>query len=1196
MSKTIQCEICGYDNPAEHFYCGHCGNGLQAIGAENSESLVNATMEGERKQVTIIFADISGFTALNDAAQSPAEVEQVIRLINLCLQELSEVIYEFDGYIDKYIGDAIMAIFGAPKAHEDDPERALRAALTMQERLAQFNKNPPIPLPEELGIHMGINTGTVIAGMVGTDRKRSYTVMGDAVNVASRLEGVAERGEIIISEATYTLTNRLFAFTERDAVKLKGKREPVRIFQLNAARDLSQTQRGLTGMEAPLIGREYEMQNLLKQYHKLYQRQGSIVVVTGDAGLGKSRLIADFKKQVNHQPADAETPLWLFGRGLSYRQTFANRLLVDILHGYLQLPENPDETLVKLRLEAMGDELFGPRKNQIVPYLATLLGLKLDEETAAQMPLNDPKILQQRTYLAVGEWIETLTKQQPVILVFEDLHWADPSSINLIEYLFSLTIHCPLLILSVTRPDRESNFWNVKMQGARDFSDQFTELTLWPLTDDESRQLLKFLLKIEEMPPATEQLLLNRAEGNPLFLEEVLRSLIEEGVIQRANGYWEITRTITEIDIPTTLQGVLTARIDRLAEPVKRVLQAAAVIGRVFPRFVLAPIVNDPDTLEKALNELELAELIKVRTREPEPEYMFKHFLTHETAYHSLLHQQRVIIHKQIGDYMSRLYWQLGEEFAAIVAEHYCKSETWPRALRYLHRAGDAATQSFANQKALEFYSRALAVAEKMGDEADQTTVLNVFEGRAKALARLGEPQQAIDDYQMVLSLARNLDNNSAQLRALNGVGSLYASHYDFSHASQFFREALEVARRIGDERGVADTLNQLGNFYYNMGELESATQCYREANEISITLSDELRRIEAEDGLAKIMLEQGEIAASVARYQEIVPIRRRLGYRSGLVSSLATLQMGHTFLGHYQTADEITAEILELQQKFGDLYFIPFVKYYQALTKLYRGELGEAGIIMDEGVKLAEHQKHKAFHIIGLIWRAYYYLTIGMNNRGLAEAEQSLAMARELGSSLYEMRATFMVGAAHRHLKQSEQAIKALAEVRLTAQKMGFATDEVMILYQLVRAYIKENAWDTLPPLVTRLVAMAKAGEMQEYIIRGQWLKSLLDIHHKQYEDALNTLIEASDLAEQTDSRLSNYLIQIQKAYVYHLSGNGPASRDAMSYAQKIQKRLLDSLPNDASRAAFLNTLHAHHLQEMADVYTRERVKLESN
>ena len=203
MNQIVKCEICGFENPEGHFYCGHCGNGLATVSSDDGNFLLNAPIEGERKQVTVIFADISGFTALNDAAKSPAEVEQVVRLINFCLQELSKAIFEFDGYIDKYIGDAIMAVFGAPRAHEDDPERALRAALAMKTRLEAFNQNPPMPLPEPLGIHMGINTGTVIAGMVGTDRKRSYTVMGDAVNVASRLEGVSERGEILISAVCF---------------------------------------------------------------------------------------------------------------------------------------------------------------------------------------------------------------------------------------------------------------------------------------------------------------------------------------------------------------------------------------------------------------------------------------------------------------------------------------------------------------------------------------------------------------------------------------------------------------------------------------------------------------------------------------------------------------------------------------------------------------------------------------------------------------------------------------------------------------------------------------------------------------------------------------------------------------------------------------------------------------------------------
>ncbi len=1195
MSQPVECEICGLKNPESHFYCGRCGHRLSTADKSGETSLINAPIEGERKQATIIFADISGFTALNDAATSSAEVEQVVRLINLCLEELSEAIYEFDGYIDKYIGDAIMAVFGAPKTHEDDPERALRAALDMQKRLARFNQAPPMPLPEELGIHIGINTGTVIAGMVGTDRKRSYTVMGDAVNVASRLEDISERGQILMSEATHNLTSRLFVFEEHTPVRVKGKREPLKIYELKGARDLSQTQRGLTGMEAPLIGREYEMQTLVSHYFKLKDEHiGGNIVVVGDAGLGKSRLISDFRSQVAVEETPNNQPLWLFGRGLSYRQSFTNRLFVDILHTYLELPENPDSTLVKLRLEDMGEKLFGPRKEEVVPYLATLLGLKLDdEEMAARLALNDPQILQQRTFLAMGEWVETLARQQPVIMVFEDLHWADPSSVSLVEYLFSLTIFNPLLIICVTRPDRESTFWDVKTQNAKDYPDHFTELLLWPLTAEESRQLIKHLLNLKQMPQEMEHLLLSRAEGNPLFLEEVLRSLIEEGAIEHQDHQWQITRSVTEMDIPNTLQGVLTARIDRLEESVKRVLQIAAVIGRVFPRFVLAPIVNDPEILEKALEELEVAELIQVRTREPEPEYMFKHVLTHQTALNSLLHEQRKIIHKQIGDYMSRLYWQLGEEYAAIVADHYTKSETWPRALRYLQRAAEAAIQSFANQQAVEFYSRALKVADILGPEADQATVLAAYEGRAKILTRLGEPQQAIEDYKAMLDNARELKNDLFQMRALNGIASLHASHYDFSRASEFFQEALEVARRIGDEHGIADTLNQLGDFYYNMGQLDRAIQSYREAAEISLGLEDEARRIEAEDGLAKIMLQQGEIAASIERYKEIVKTRRHLGYRNGLMNSLSSMLMGQTFKADYYAATKTAAAVLELHEDSGDSYRVPFIKYYLAFGQLYRGELGQAGENLAEGLHLARDQGHKAWQSLGMAWLGYYYLVLGRDEDGLEQARQSVNLAQALGSPLYVMRSKSVLGTAYRHLDQLEEAITELTSVHEVARQMCFTPDEIMILYQLIRAYIDTQQWEKAAEAQTRMLALAIASSMKEFVVRAKWLQSFIEIHHKRYSEALDALIQASNLAEQIDSRLSQYLIQIQKSYIYHISNNAPASRDAMAYAQKLQNRLVDSLTNEKDKQAFLGSSHARQLQEMVEVNTRGRVKL---
>jgi class 3 adenylate cyclase len=1189
MTQLLKCEVCSHENPDDSYYCGRCGNEVagRVDYDEDGSSIINAPLMGDRRQVTVIFADISGFTALNDAAKTSAEVENVVRLINQLLSELSKAIYEYDGYIDKYIGDEIMALFGAPTAHENDPELALRAALSMMERLNEFNENPPVPLPAPLGMHMGINTGMVVAGMVGTDRKRSYTVMGDVVNVAARLESASVRGQVFVNEDTYALTNRLFVFEEKDPIKVKGKPEPLKVYELISARDLSQTQRGLTGMEASLVGREYEIQMLVDAYHQLHEGTGNIVVVAGDAGLGKTRLVAEAKRQVSQSESAQENQgsRWLFGRGLAYRQSFANRLFVDILYSYLELPEDSDDTLVKLRLEAMGDELFGVRKAEIIPYLATLLGIKLDDDP--DLPVNDPQILQQRIYLAMGEWVEVLASQKPLVLVFEDLHWADPSSVALIEYLFTLTVYNPILLICVSRPERVSNFWGVKTESAREYANNFIELTLWPLTDDESRRLIRELLEIEPMPKDLEALLLSRAEGNPLFLEEVLRSLIEEGTIAHTDGHWEITRSVIDIDIPNTLQGVLTARIDRLQEPVKRVLQIAAVIGRVFPQFVLAPMVNDPAVLEKALEQLELADLIDVHKREPEPEYIFKHVLTYETAYNSMLHQQRQLIHRQIADFMATRYWLLGEQFAPIVAEHYYKSEIWPRALRYLGRAAEAAIQSFANREAVTFYTRGLEVVDKLGGSVDPATVLGIYEGRARTLTRLGEPQDAVEDYHAMLARAKEIDDRPAQMRALNGIGGLHASHYNFGEASEFFQQALDVARSIGDEPGIAETLNQLGNFYYNVGQLKLSTESYQEARDLSIEMNSEVGRISAEDGLSRIMLEQGEIAASLARYQEeIIPVRRRLGYRGGLMNSLSMTLVAQVYMARYEDAEATAEELLEMHQRSGDLYRVPLVKYYQGLGQLYQGHLHEAGLSMLEGLKLAQEQGQKSLQALGMSWLGYYDMVIGMSGKGLDYAEQSVEISRELGSPLYEMKAQAMLGAIYRHLGRLDEAVDTLEAVYQKAYSMGFTPDGVMTLYQLTRAYIDRDEWDKAESNVAILLELAEASGMREFLARTLLLSSMVLSHKEQHSQAIDMLTQASDIAESIDGRLTQFLVQIHKARIYCQADNSAAAKDALVYAKKIQRKLVESFAADEeAQQAFLQGSYSVRLQEIEEM-----------
>jgi len=377
------------------------------------------------------------------------------------------------------------------------------------------------------------------------------------------------------------------------------------------------------------------------------------------------------------------------------------------------------------------------------------------------------------------------------------------------------------------------------------------------------------------------------------------------------------------------------------------------------------------------------------------------------------------------------------------------------------------------------------------------------------------------------------------------------------------------------------------------MGQLEDATASYREASEIAVELEDEARRIEAEDGLARIMLESGEIAASLERYrQEIIDTRRRLGYRSGVLSSLTSILMAQIFLAHYENARETAEEALELNRKSGDLYEVPFTKYYLAFGQIHQGELGDAAENLKEGLELAQQQEQKTAMVLGLAWQSYYYLNLGLYHEGLHQAEESVKIAQELGSPFYLMRAQSMLGTTYRHMQRLDDAIEELESARDTAHKLGLAIDEVMVLYQLARAYVDANQWEQAATTTQNLLALAGACEMPEFIVRGQWIQSVIDIRHERYNEALDILLQASEMAEQLDSRLSQYLIQIQKSYVYRVTGNRAASRDAIVYAQKLQKRLADSLHDEKLRETFLNNYHARHLEETDKAFADTRVK----
>jgi len=542
-----------------------------------------ASFEGERKQVTVMFADISGFTAMSEKM----DPEQVRSLMNACFDFLVPAIRSYAGSVDKFIGDEIMALFGAPQAHENDPERALRAALDMMKLLEEFN----LQHNTELGLHFGINTGTVIAGGIGSQQQQQYSVMGDAVNLASRLEDASDRGEIFVGPDTYRLTAPLFDFEVLMPIAVKGKSEPVSVYRLLGAKVQPGSIRGLSssGIESAMVGRDSELAALQQATSQVVQRIGRVAAIIGEPGLGKSRLITEWKLATIG--ATVSPVRWAEGHCLSYGQGLAYHLLIDLLHSLISIPPASTETETDEALVKLTGELFGESALEVYPYLAHLLSLPLAGAALERVTILDPQALQSQYLAALRQLLQTLADRRPLVLIFDDIHWADPSSTELLVKLLSLVEEAPILFCFVTRPDQDVPGWHLIRTARETFGSALVELNLHPLTEVDSRLLVSNLLEIESLPERIRTVILQKAEGNPFFVEEVIRMLIDRGAILKQDGHWAAGKELETIEIPDNLQGLLLARIDRLPEDVKRTLRVASVIGRQFSVRVLQEVL-----------------------------------------------------------------------------------------------------------------------------------------------------------------------------------------------------------------------------------------------------------------------------------------------------------------------------------------------------------------------------------------------------------------------------------------------------------------------------------------------------------------------------------------------------------------------------------------------------------------------------
>jgi class 3 adenylate cyclase/CheY-like chemotaxis protein len=715
-------------------------------------------MNGENRLVTALFADISGFTPMSQELVPEAVVERV----NKCFQVITDVVYHYEGSINQFIGDGVLAFFGAPLTHENDPERAILAALDIRDAVSQLGLN----------VSVGINTGMTYFGTIGTQQHQEISAYGHNVNLAKRLQEAAKPGQIFVGAGTYRLTRGALNFSPLDTVMLKGIRLPVHTYEVLSVKEHPEKLRGIEGLRARMIGREHEFVELKEATDAWLHGQGQIVSIIGEAGIGKSRLVGELREYIDswfrtQDTGDEEgekgrkgergkggalpsslplfslsprlsfpSPLCLEGRCVSIGQPISYWPFRDIVRIYFGLSEEDGSPTIARKLTEVMERLFADYARDILPFLGHLFSIRFGNELDETLRFATPEQIRHQMLTRLQTFFEILASKQPLLLILDDLHWADDLSLDLISLLMDTLTTAPLMLLCVYRPEREHRVWQLSSLAQRKCLDRYREITLKPLSGPESRQLVETLLTIDSLPESVKDMILRKSEGNPFFIEEVIRSLIEGGLVYREDGRWKAHDQVADIDVPDTIQSVVLARVDRLQADAKYVLQCASVIGRLFSHRLLEHLTQQDRNLDRYLSELTGRELIYEERSVPELEYAFRHALTQEATYQSILESRRRKFHHKVAQGIEILYWERLEEYYEELAHHYSRSDDTSKAVEYLLKAGEKAKRSYANDAAISYFQKALEMQGQRGPGPHNILIVDDEVSNLNALER----------------------------------------------------------------------------------------------------------------------------------------------------------------------------------------------------------------------------------------------------------------------------------------------------------------------------------------------------------------------------------------------------------------------------------------------------------------------------
>ncbi|NNJ10307.1 AAA family ATPase [Chloroflexales bacterium ZM16-3] len=917
-----QCPSCGENIPDDHRYCGYCGVRIDApIGADSSS---------EQREATVMFVDVTNFTAASHSMDS----EQVFTWMDETMRLLATVVDHYDGTIDKFTGDGLMALFGVPIAHEDDPERAVRAALEMQQALAPLRARLAKERGASFQVRIGLNSGPLVAGMIGGERHGEYTVLGDSVNLASRLEKAAEPGTVLVSASTYARTAPLFSFQPMPPLSVKGVSEPLQTYRPLGPAAQPGSLRGIAGLHAPLIGRATDLDQLRSHIGAICDdRRRRVALISGEAGVGKSRLVVELRHRLADLPMRCiqatcrshtrYTPLWLAGEVL--------RELIGVG------PADPPAVRDERQIAFLQRHKLSPA--DILPYLRHAMGeAELYPETTHLAAL-DPSMLQLQTQTAFRLALLAETRTEPLILICDDLHWADEPSRDLLRYVMDTTRDAPLGMVFILRASEidlaRSLIANVESM--------LCEVHLSALSETEGLALIDELL---QRPPGSDSILatqiVERATGNPFYIEEIIRMLIEQGGLTLGASGWEIAPHVGDLlgSVPPNLRDLILARFDRLPADLRLTLQRMAAIGRAAPLRLLARLDGGTDQLTgERLHELEDRSFVTHVAR-AEPGYALQNALAQDAVYETMLRRDRRQLHTLIAEaVVAESCWE-PDERSDVLAHQYAESATPQLAIPYQIEAADHAERRFASATAAQLYRQAIILIEQYpaghGEHAVRARI-----GLGRALKYLGSFAEAAD----VLEEARErllvggLSHDTwraSSVAVLGELADVRTREGQLDTAADAIQTGIALLGADGLRSMLAAwqmLMERLAWIRFREGQLDQAREIADAAVEAAGPSADPITMANLFRVLAGVYYQQDHLAEAANYVERSLTIYRGIGYTPGIATALDNLGSLYYTQGKWPAALASLEETLHLRDEIG---YVPG----QALTLANLGQL----------------------------------------------------------------------------------------------------------------------------------------------------------------------------------------------------------------------------------------------------------------